>query len=113
MSENKYTVKFSEDGTWGVLSPENSTFPNTPFAWFSTEGQANEYCQTMNETKILHEPRMKSYIITEDQLNTYPYENPVWRNKTEEAIRSRPLSDELEKAYRNGFNDGQAEGMVV
>ena len=71
MSENKYTVKFSEDGTWGVLSPENSTFPNTPFAWFSTEGQANEYCHRINT----------------------------------------PLSEALEESYKNGFNDGQVEGL--
>jgi len=40
---------------------------------------------------------MTDFIISEEQLNTYPYENPVWRKKTEAAIRSRPLSDELKK----------------
>ena len=40
---------------------------------------------------------MTDFVISEEQLNTYPYENPVWRKKTEAAIRSRPLSDELKK----------------
>ena len=55
---------------------------------------------------------MTDFVISEEQLNTYPYENPVWRKKTEAAIRSRPLSDELTDAYRNGYIDGQSKAAV-
>ena len=32
----------------------------------------------------------------------------VWMSK---VVLARPLSDELEESYKNGFNDGQAEGL--
>ena len=47
----------------------------------------------------------------EDYNSSYDY-TPCGIRICADDTRSRPLSDELEKAYRNGFNDGQAEGMV-
>ncbi len=59
---------------------------------------------------------MTDYIITEEQLDELEYELSKrlfcmqWQKMQIPEIRSRPLSSALEKAYRNGFNDGQAEG---
>ena len=49
---------------------------------------------------------MTDFIISEEQLDAFEH---LMGFKSE--MRSRPLSDELEKAYRHGFNDGQAEGL--
>jgi len=53
---------------------------------------------------------MTDYVISEEQLNRCKM---GWCVKPEDKrdILARPLSDELEKAYRHGFNDGQAEGL--
>ena len=59
---------------------------------------------------------MTDFVISEEQLSAIEMGLKmggitVKRNVLLTEIRSRPLSDELESAYKNGFNDGQAEGM--
>jgi len=70
---------------------------------------------------------MTDYIISEDEMKNIidlteeMCETPGWvinvqpianrRMDITNKIRSRTLSDEVERAYRHGFNDGQAEGM--
>ena len=55
---------------------------------------------------------MTDFVISEEQLREMVFSkyrkvrDNIWSD-----VRSRPLSDELESAYKNGFNDGQAEGL--
>ena len=57
------------------------------------------------------------FVISEDELSAIEIilkqaGIPIKRNVLLTEIRSRKLSTELETAYRHGFNDGQAEGLV-
>ena len=58
---------------------------------------------------------MTEYIITEEQIKRYRLENYIVPDDLKilasDETRSRPLSKALEESYKNGFNDGQAEGM--
>ena len=62
-------------------------------------------------------PAQQEYIITEEQLQSFQrmgsFSNSFFQfvPMLADEIRSHPLSDELESAYKNGFNDGQAEGL--
>ena len=55
---------------------------------------------------------MTDFVISEEQLREMVFSkyrkvrDNIWSD-----VRSRPHSAELESAYKNGFNDGQAEGM--
>ena len=65
---------------------------------------------------VISEDEMKNIIdLTEEMcetpgwvINVQPIANR--RMDITNKIRSRTLSDEVERAYRHGFNDGQAEG---
>jgi hypothetical protein len=53
---------------------------------------------------------MTDFVITEHDIELF--NDPVMdKKKIWVRVHSRTLSDELESAYKNGFNDGQAEGM--
>ena len=58
---------------------------------------------------------MTEYIITEEQIKRYRLENYIVPDDLKilasDETRSRPLSKALEESYKNGFNDGQVEGM--
>ena len=58
---------------------------------------------------------MTEYIITEEQIKRYRLENYIVPDDLKilasDETRSRPLASALEESYKNGFNDGQAEGM--
>jgi len=47
------------------------------------------------------------FVITEEELRGME----ICQQRICHTIRSRPLSKALEESYKNGFNDGQAEGM--
>jgi len=57
---------------------------------------------------------MTDFVISEDDMLWWESGKPFSKYERKmmcDKIRSHPLSDELESAYKNGFNDGQAEGM--
>ena len=59
---------------------------------------------------------MSNFIISEEQLQTFDVatlaEDEYIDSEIFAEIRSRPLSSALEESYKNGFNDGQVEGLV-
>jgi hypothetical protein len=54
---------------------------------------------------------MSDFVITGEQLHDFIRLNESGIKRLQDEIRSHPLASELESAYKNGFNDGQAEGM--
>ena len=68
---------------------------------------------------VISEDEMKNIIdLTEEMCETPGWVinvQPIASRRMDiiNKIRSHPLSSALEESYKNGFNDGQAEGMPL
>ena len=54
---------------------------------------------------------MSDFVITGEQLHDFIRLNESGIKRLQDEIRSHPLASALEESYKNGFNDGQAEGL--
>ena len=57
---------------------------------------------------------MTDFVISEDDMLWWESGKPFSKYERKmmcDKIRTHPHSAELESAYKNGFNDGQAEGL--